>query len=99
MENYIYYVDEDSVNFGNMGRVVFNGKHYRLLGQADFTGRFLGDALDGYFELKAPAVLLDENGKDTDIEAYVYWIFEEVEEQELDSYDYDDIDRVIEDEE
>ena len=99
VENCIYYVDEDNVKFGNMGRVVFNGKHYRLVDQADFTNRYLGDAMDGYFELKAPAVLLDTDGKDTDTEAYVYWIFEEVEDQELDCYDYDDIDRVVEDEE
>lgn len=39
-------------------------------------------------------VLLDENGNDTDTEVRVFWIFEAVEDQDLDMYDYDDIDRV-----
>jgi len=95
MANRIYYVDEDIVNCENMGRVEFEGKHYRLLDQADHTNRVLDDSLNGYFELSAQATLLNKNGKDTNTKVTVYWIFEEVEDQELDGYNYDDIDRVV----
>lgn len=84
------------------GTVDFEGKTYNLKAQADFTNRVIphipnnfNDVENGEafrFEMSAPAV--DEEGN----EYIVYWIFEDVkgDERELDSFDYDDVDRVEE---
>jgi len=75
---------------GKFGAVEFEGKKYILTDQADFTSRLLPDHLEGHFEMSAPAVDGDEN------EYTVYWIFENDPEKEMDEYDYEDVDRVVE---
>lgn len=88
-------------NKSNYGEVEFEGKEYQLTGDADFTGRQLpgdwnmNDVQDGeeyQFEMSAPAV--GEDGK----RYRVYWIFwvAKGEDWELDSLDYDKVDRVAE---
>jgi hypothetical protein len=82
------------------GSVVFEGKKYILCDQTKFTGNLLdilpdSQDLDGngesWFEMSAPAV--DEDGNDYT----VYWVFcYEGPERKLDSYDYDNVDRVVE---
>ena len=93
----------DKTNLGEafkMETVNFEGKEYRLLEQAEVTGTELDGRFTNYheaqngetydFEMSAPALDDEEN------EVTVYWMFEAVkgEEQELDSYDYDNVDRV-----
>ena len=86
----------------NFGEVEFEGREYQLTSEADFTSRMLqynnnyNDVAEGEnynFEMSAPAIDADGN-------AYtIYWIFEGVkgeDDPELDSYDYDKVDRVEE---
>ena len=83
------------------GTVHFKDVEYALTAQADFTNRLLPggytnfiDAKEGEtydFELSADAIDSDEN------KYTVYWIFEAVKGEngaELDSFDYDLVDRV-----
>ena len=84
----------------DFGTVTFNGKEYTFTGDADLTNRCLpqcyrqfqntpeGEEYD--FEMSAPAMDADGN------KYWVYWIFSAIkgDEAELDSYDYDDVDRV-----
>ena len=87
-----------SVPEQNYGTVTFEGKKYTLTGVADHTNRLIPfgyndrDENDGEynFEMSAPAT--DEEGN----EYTVYWIFANVEDWELDQYDYDAVDRVEE---
>jgi hypothetical protein len=77
------------------GSVTHNGKKYILREQAECTSRLLPDHLEGYFEMSARGY--DAQGEDV----VVYWMFENVTDEdgdpaELDSYDYDDIDRIEE---
>jgi hypothetical protein len=86
----------------NYGTVEFEGMEYTLTTDADFTSRMLehsnnyNDVLEGEnydFEMAADAV--DSKGK----EYKVYWIFTDVkgeDAKELDSFDYDKVDRVEE---
>ena len=93
----IYFTSADSnpKDFSNLGRVEFEGRHYRLLDQAMLTGRCLPDSQsDTHFEMSAPAVAVFD---DASKEYTVYWIFESIEDAELDSYNYDNIDRIEED--
>lgn len=69
------------------GSIEHAGKTYILTGQALLTNRLLPDHQTGCIELSAGAV--DPEGD----ECVVYWIFEE-DGQELDMYDYIDVDRV-----
>ena len=77
--------------------IEFNGKTYTLTTDADFTGRLLEGGYTNYhedneeydFEMSARATDAEGN------KYTVYWIFNcDDNERELDSYDYDDIDRV-----
>lgn len=81
----IYYVGEDSKNGENFGRIEFEGKEYILCEQAEITNRYLSTEK---FEMSARAK--DQEGN----EFISYWVFENVENWELDQYDYDNIDRV-----
>ncbi|EGO63523.1 hypothetical protein [Acetonema longum] len=85
------------------GSVEFEGKKYILTSQADLTGRLIqhngyndpDDNGDYDFEMSASAV--DECGD----EYTVYWIFNTRKDadgvdKELDQYDYDEVDRVVE---
>lgn len=85
------------------GTVTFEGREYALTNQADHTSRLLpggytnfNDASDGEaydFEMSAGAI--DQEGN----EYTVYWLFEGrkgEDDYELDSYDYNDVDRVVE---
>jgi len=84
------------------GTVTFDGREYALTDQADFTSRLLpggyinyNDASDGDeydFEMSASAIDKDGN------EYMVYWMFTNIKGEdaaELDSFDYDDVDRVV----
>ncbi|USG65145.1 hypothetical protein NDK47_23980 [Brevibacillus ruminantium] len=85
----------------NYGTVNFEGKTYKLTGEADFTNRLLegryknytdaseGDKYDA--EFSAPAV--DNEGN----EVTVYWMFEFVkgDEPELDSLNWKDVARIV----
>ena len=85
----------------NFGKVTFEGKTYTLTADADFTGRCLeekpnyqdqGENGEYWFEMSAPAVDADGN------EYTVYWMFYcDNPDRELDSYDYDKVERVVED--
>lgn len=89
-------------NESDYGAVVFDGKEYQLTGEADFTGRILPGNMNYHevalgekykFEMSAPAI--DAEGSTYTI----YWIFKGVkgeDDPELDSYDYDNVDRVEE---
>jgi len=84
------------------GFVEFEGKKYILTMQADFTNRQMpsprdyNDVLDNEeydFEMSASAVDENENNYT------VYWIFTDIKGEngkELDSFDYDKVNRVIE---
>ena len=89
-------------NKSNYGEVEFEGKEYQLTGEADFVSRILpgnrnyhdvGEGEKYEFEMSAPAI-------DTEGNTYaIYWIFEGIKgenDPELDSYDYDKVDRVEE---
>lgn len=81
-------------------KMEFEGRTYTLTGDAEITGTELDSRFTNYheaqngeaydFEMAAPA--LDEEGN----EVMVYWVFENIkgEEKELDTYNYDIIDRV-----
>jgi len=85
----------------DFGTVEFAGVEYILTSDADFTGRVLEGGYTDYstrengedyqFEMSA-------NAKDQEGNSYtVYWIFTCTDDEaELDSYDYDNVDRVIE---
>jgi len=84
-----------------METIEFKGKTYTLTTDADFTGRVLEGGYTDYstrengenydFEMSASAE--DKEGN----EYIIYWIFTcEDDEAELDSYDYDIIDRIVE---
>jgi hypothetical protein len=87
-------------NKSNFGEVEFEGKEYQLTGEADFVSRILPGNMNYHevgpgekyeFEMSAPAI--DAEGSTYTI----YWIFEGVkgeDDPELDSYDYDNVDRV-----
>lgn len=85
----------------NYGEIIYNGKVFKLLEEANLTNRVLGgiytdynDAEDGDIydiELKARAV--DEAGT----ECTVYWIFQDIKGEDswdLDDFDYGLVDRV-----
>lgn len=89
-------------NSSKYGEVIHSERYYALVDQADYTNRLLpsgytnyNDAKDGEpydFEMSANAI--DRNGN----EYTAYWMFEGIkgeDDPELDTYDYDDIDRVI----
>ena len=85
----------------DFGTVEFNGKEYALTTDADFTGRQLdypknyNDVEDGdEYEFELSASGTNDKGN----EVTVYWIFSctKGNEQELDSFDYDNVDRVEE---
>jgi len=84
-----------------MTTIEFRGKSYALTTDADFTGRLLGGGYtdyheaneDGTYDFEMSAQATDEEG----IEYTVYWILECTDhEQDLDIYDYDNIDRIEE---
>jgi hypothetical protein len=80
--------------------VEFEGKEYILDGEADHTNRLIDNRQDNFvqvnegeefcFEMSAPAHDAEGN------EYMIYWIFTDTKgsERELDSFDYDNIDRV-----
>ena len=82
----------------DFGTVTFDGQEIILTADAEMTCRVLPsmDYNDRHqndgehnFEMSAPGV--DSEGD----AVTVYWIFENVEGAELDSYDYSDVDRVV----
>ena len=87
-------------NKSNFGEVEFEGKEYQLTGEADFVSRILPGGRNYHevsegekyeFEMSAPATDAEGNTY------IIYWIFEGVkgeDDPELDSYDYDNVDRV-----
>lgn len=81
--------------------IEFNGKTYTLTTDADFTGRLLEGGYTNYhedneeydFEMSARATDAEGN------KYTVYWLFTDIKgesEKELDSFDYYDINRVVE---
>lgn len=85
------------------GTVTFEGREYALTSQADHTSRLLpggytnyNDASEGEaydFEMSASAI--DKSGN----QYVIYWLFEGIkgeDDHELDSYDYNIVDRVVE---
>ena len=82
----------------DFGTVTFDGQEITLTADAQMTSRLLPSMSyndrhqndgDYNFEMSAPGV--DGKGE----EVTVYWIFENVDGAELDSYDYSDVDRVV----
>jgi hypothetical protein len=81
----------------DFGKVTLDGKTYSMTAQAELTNRvftgWFGEAAGGetyWSEWSAPAVDTDEN------EYEVYWQFEQIkgDEQEPDTLNWDDADRV-----
>lgn len=84
----------------NFGELEFEGKVYELTDQAECTSRLLPGGYTNYidaeegeeydFEMSCSAK--DKQGN----EYMVYWIFQDIkgEGKELDSFDYDNVDRV-----
>lgn len=84
-----------------METIEFNGKSYTLTTDADFTNGVLNypknynDVEEGEeFDFEMSASATDEEGN----RYTVYWIFSDIkgDQKELDSFDYDNIDRVEE---
>lgn len=88
MKANLFYDDADKTTWGNHGRLKINDKVYILKDEAEFTNRCL--PTDNDFELSAPVIDLEGN------EYIVYWIFEQIEDAELDAYDYENVDRIEE---
>ena len=85
------------MSYSKFGSVEFRGETIRLASQAEPTRRLLASSNyndrhqnDGEYNFEMSAEGVNAKG----MEVTVYWIFENVEGAELDSYDYDDVDRV-----
>lgn len=80
----------------DFGKVTFNGKEYTLTTQADFTNRVL--PTNNFNEASEGETYTAEFSAQTTNGVTVYWMFDFVkgEEQELDSLDWDNVDRVVE---
>ncbi|MFE4569971.1 hypothetical protein [Paenibacillus chitinolyticus] len=84
----------------NFGKVTFEGKTYALTEEADFTNRQLPGQYVNYhevtdgeaYDVEFSADAVDEKGN----ECKVYWMYEFIkgDEPELDSLNWDNVDRV-----
>ena len=93
------------------GIVNHNGITYTLTTQADMTNRLINGISNNYndvddgeeyqFEMSAGAEYDDQNTENENITTgTIYWIFTGIKgenDPELDTYNYDDVDRFVED--
>jgi len=93
------------------GTVNFNGITYTLTSQAEMTNRLINNISNNYndvddgeeyqFELSASAEYDDGNPENENLTTgTIYWVFTGTKgenDPELDSYNYDDVDRFVED--
>ena len=85
----------------NLGTVIFEGRKYYLQDDADFTNRLLPGRVNYHeisngeeYDFEMSATVKDSEGNDYTM----YWIFTNIKGEdgrELDSFDYDNVHRVI----